>query len=188
MRSSGRCFARFIVAINTGAPGNSSSSETQPHAECFAYRQLRTAIARCRLRHVKIPPHFRDARDKKRRARRGDLTNGRGVSTSETAVSASFTDLNNRRRYSEMHFSLCFVSRIRRHYRKKKRGKLQSSVLHARVFYAAHDPSVCPLCVISSTDLVSPRVRKWRGSRILEYPTVCPGPMTHRLREHWIDD
>jgi hypothetical protein len=73
----------------------------------------------------------------KRRARRGDLTDGRGVSTSTSGTSFERTldDVNandNRRRYSKMHFSLS-VSRsgwMHRHYwrrrRKEKRGKLQN--------------------------------------------------------------
>jgi hypothetical protein len=34
-------------------------------AVLLSYARSRAAIARCRPRHVKIPPHFRDARDKK---------------------------------------------------------------------------------------------------------------------------
>lgn len=65
--------ARFVVAINN-SPGtnNSSSSERERQRATqsrFAYRQSRTAIARCRPRHVKIPPHFRDARDKEKTPR-----------------------------------------------------------------------------------------------------------------------
>lgn len=189
--------ARSVVAVNAErtVPAFERRSRTR---NAFAYRQSRTALARCRPRHVKIPPHFRDARDKKRRARRGDLTDGRGVSadTGETAAPTSFTDLDGVTATTttgdaipKCTLGLYFASRMDTPplpEEEKKNGKSQSSGPRARVLRAAHDPDVRPLCVHRSTDrlVYHQGCVNARESGIREYPTGCPGPMTHRLREH----
>lgn len=107
----------------------------------------------------------------KDRARRGDLTDGRGVSTSTsgTAAATSFTDLNGVTATTTITNDVtpkctsASASRpgwTRRRYRKKKKkeGKLQGSAPCARVLCAAHDPRVCPLCVVSPTDRLTDRM------------------------------
>jgi len=140
----------------------------------------------------------------KRRPRRGDFTDGRGVSTStsETAVPTSFKDLNgvtpnvNRRRYSEMHFSLCFTSRMDTPPlpEEEKRKVTEFGTVRTCPPCGTWSARVSTMrCIIhrstvrSIDRLISPRVNA-RESRILEYLSrsrrVSVGPMTHRLREH----
>lgn len=105
----------------------------------------------------------------KGRARRGDLTDGRGVSTSTSGIAAaiSFTDLNGVIATTTTRMTLLRnalqpllhvpVGHAAATGRRKKEGKLQGSSC-TRVLCAAHDPCVCPLCVVSPTDRLTDRM------------------------------
>lgn len=94
---------------------------------------------------------------------------------------------DNRRRYAEMHFRSLF--RVPDgHAATAGRRKAESY----RVRHRTHVCSVRRMIRVSVHCALYHRPTDWyhqgcvnaRESGILEYPTVCPGPMTHRLREH----